>query len=590
MLSTLRKFYFFLDSGSSAKLAFLLVVIVLMSLLEVAGIASIFPFLQLASNPDATLENRVLGWVKRTFTFDNHDDMLMFTGLSVVAFLVVSSGLGAFSVWQRQRIAWSLAHNLSMKLIRSYSELPYEFFLHHTSADLIKKIIDDVNSLVTGVVLAGSQFLCQIIISTLILGLVMLIDPWTAVGAFGLISLFYTVLFFCRKRYLTDLGRERLAMNLLRYKTFVDLMTGIRTIKSDGSLDFFENRFEVASKRFAEIHPKVQFAAAVPRYAVEAVAFGSIILVTLFLVSSGGNFQKALPKLTLFALAGYRLLPTINGCYNSLVQVISNYTAIESIYDDLLGSDANRPDSKIPLQFENAIQLKNISFRYKETNDGIDNVSIKIRPNEKIAFVGPSGSGKSTLANVLMGLLTHQNGQILVDGVSLDQRTLDSWRSMIGYVPQDVFLFDATIEQNVAFGTEPVDDEKLKAALKAAQLTSFIESLPDQQNTLVGEAGIRLSGGQRQRIGLARALYRQPRILILDEATSALDSGTEKLVIDSICNQLNGITIAMIAHRMSTVRQCDRLYVLDRGQLVAEGTYESLLNSSQLFRELASLN
>lgn len=442
----------------------------------------------------------------------------------------------------------------------------------------------------TGVVLAGIQFLCQVLISSLIFGLLLIVEPWTAFGAFGLIAIFYLVIFLSRRVYLTNLGRERLATNLLRYATFVDLMTGIRTIKSDGSLDFFQVRFENASKRFSAVHPKIQFAAAVPRYVVECFSFGGIVLATMFIVSSGTELQSVVSKFTLLALAGYRLLPAINGSYNSIVQVLSNYTAIESIYDDLCAAASRPGNTEETLTFENIISLRNVGFRYQGSQDGVSNVSLEIKHGEKVAFVGPSGSGKTTLANVIMALLRHQEGEILIDSQPIDDSSIGAWRNIIGYVPQDVFLFDSSIEENIAFGRHPIDRERMLAACKVAQIDEFVLQLPDEFQTVVGEQGMRMSGGQRQRIGLARALYRQPKVLILDEATSALDNITEKLVVEAIHRQLPGITILMIAHRISTVKACDRLLVFDRGKLEAQGSYEELVESSQLFRDLASFS
>ena len=588
MLQSILKFRELFQRADFTRLGVLLGIIVFMAMLEVIGIASILPFLHLAANPNALQEHDTLRQVLEFVGLRTHRGMLFACGWMVIGFLTLSNATAILSIWQRQRLAWSMSHSISMKLVRAYASLPYEFFLRRNSADLIKKIIADVNGLVTGVLIAGSSFVSQVVMSVAIFLLLLAVEPRAALLALGFFSAMYLVIYYSRRKTLTQLGHERLEADYVRFKTFVELITGIKTVKTDGAADHFIHRFEEASKRYSGIHPKVDFISSVPRYFVETLALGGVVGIILYLAASGRDVVESLPALTLFVLAGYRLMPALNGAYTSIARVLSSYPAIHSIYDDVCAARLEPSDLE-PLTFEREIRLDRVSFQYESSGPPVvDELTLSIGRGEKIALVGPTGSGKTTLVDLFMGLLSPQSGRMLVDATEINEGTQKHWQSMIGYVPQDVFLFDETIARNIAFASDRVDMPRVKRVCEIAQLTQFIEhELCDGYETEIGERGVRLSGGQRQRLGIARALYRNPQVLILDEATSALDSVTEEKVVQSIHQSLPGVTMVMIAHRLSTVRNCDRLYVVDRGKVVARGGYDELLESSELFRELA---
>ena len=602
MLLALTRFRSFCSDQDIARLWALLAIVLLTGILEVAGIASILPFLQLAGNPDAAIENRWIKPLYNTLGFESSKAMLIAFGWLVIVFLTASNILYALASWHRQRIAWSIAHNVSLKLARSYAGLPYHFYLNRDSADIIKSVIDDVNNLVDGVVIAGCQFVSQLIIAGMILLLLIYINPVVAISALCVFAGIYLLIFFARKTYLTELGKERLLANSNRYITFVDLITGIKAIKSSNAQEYFINRFEKPSLKFSETQPKIHFSTMAPRYLVEAIGFGSVVGVVLFSAQSDVMFVNMLPTLTLFALAGYRLMPAANTVYMSIAHMLSSHQAINSIYADI--HTENQADSIHPKKakpaiaepiaaqqishFSQHITLQNLSFTYFDENSPVvDAINLTIPKRAKIAFVGPSGSGKTTLIDLLAGLLSPAAGQVLVDNTVITTDNADSWQRLIGYVPQDIFLYNDTIQNNITFGMEQKDIVRIKKVCKIAQISEYIEQeLELGYDTTIGDHGVRLSGGQRQRLGLARALYRRPQVLILDEATSALDNLTENRVISAIYDEFPELTIISIAHRISTVKRCDKLYLIDHGKLIAEGTYTGLKSSSELFKEL----
>lgn len=588
MLRALMKLKSLLDASDAARLRRLLIVIAVMVFAEVGGIALVLPFLRLVADPDAIPRSEGLSWLYATVGFSSHRAMLVGIGWTVIALMGLSNLLGALGVWMRYRIAWSLAHSVSMRLVAAYSRLPYEFFLQRNSAQLIRKTIDDVNSLVIGVLITGCQCISQATVAVAIAVLLLFAHPMAAVSAFGLFTGVYGAIYLARRTYLLRLGEDRLEANYDRYRAFVEFIHGIKTIRSCNASEFFAKRFEEASERFSVINPKVHTTTQAPKYFVDTVVFGAILVLVLSMTDAQQTLSTSLPLITLFAVAGYRLLPAVNGVYAALAQFRGSLPAIDAIYGDIHAATKteNATDSK--LVFDNEIRLDAISFHYETSgSDVVDQVSLRIPKGSRVAFVGPTGSGKTTLIDILIGLLQPQAGGLWVDNTRVNLANRSSWQATIGYVPQDVFVYDDRLEDNVAFGL-PLDRDHVRQVCEIAQLSSFIENeLSEGYRTVVGEGGCRLSGGQRQRLGLARALYRRPQVLVLDEATSALDAKTENAVIAAIHERLPGITIVMIAHRISTVRRCDRLFMMDRGRILSEGSYEDLLASSELFGQLA---
>lgn len=567
-----------------------------MAILEVVGIASVLPFMQIAANPEQLLENPWLSKVYYAFNFESDREILIASGVLVLVLITISNIFKIFASWLQQKFTWGVTHQMGMRLLRVYLQKPYGYFLTHNSSELLTNLVVEVGKLTTGILAPLCELIAHIIVSLLIFCLLIIVNPTIAVVTLLVLGVAYVLVYLARKRYLTALGKERISLNQYRFTNLEELLQGIKTFRVYGVQDFFYRRYDVVSERFSQIQPRVHLVTITPRHVVETFAFGGVIVLLLFLISRGQSLQQVLPILTLYVLAGYRLLPALQRIYGATIKLRHTFPAIEMLEKDL--------QKDVPLQqaapiknpidnFSDHLKLENVSFCYEDNSPAvISDLNVTIPKGKTIAFVGSTGSGKTTLVDLIVGLLHPQKGHIKIDNHVLSVDNVLTWQHQIAYVPQEVFLFDDSARRNIAIGQHDheVNQERLEKAAQVANIHDFIRNeLPKDYQTIIGEQGVRLSGGQRQRLGLARALYRQPKVLILDEATSALDSITESSVIDSLRAYSEDLTVIVIAHRLSTVRHADCIYLLEKGRIVAEGSYEKLIQKSEVFREMVEL-
>ncbi len=535
---------------------------------QVAGVTSVFPFFALAANPERVTESAIGQWITARIPSMDHSTMLIWAGCISIVSLLLANGISLMSDVVRMRYAHALGHSLRTQLVEALCEQPYGYFLQRNTGHLLQKITGDVQQFVNTVFLPLLEATSRLVTISLLLGTVFFVQPGVAVAAGTIFGGFYIIVFLILRRRSHVLGQALKVANRDMMAGAQQLLGGIKPIMVHGKAYYFRDRFARSSAAQARLLPKVPIYGNTPRYLVEPVVFGSLVGIVLWSATQGRDLGDILPRLSVLALAAYRMLPSIQIFYTQVTQVLSlGYTAREVEVElenakRVQRSHLGNNSSEI-VSFERAIRLDAITFCYPGApRPVLDNFTLEIRKNSSVGIVGTTGSGKSTLVDILLGLHLPQHGRLLVDDREVKAEDLYAWRRLIGYVPQDIYILDATIEENIAFGisAEEIDRAAMIEAARAAQILEFIETgLPQQWKTEVGERGIRLSGGQRQRIGLARALYHKPRVLVLDEATSALDHETEAEVMRAIQNLHGTITMIVVAHRLSTLDGCDQI-------------------------------
>ncbi|MEO0362660.1 MAG: ABC transporter ATP-binding protein, partial [Pseudomonadota bacterium] len=405
-------------------------------------------------------------------------------------------------------------------------------------------------------------------------------------GCFGLI-------YRGMRSRLSKAGRDQREAKREKHQITREAMGGIKEVKVLGLEQVYLDRFVDPSARVVRHQATVALVGEMPRFALEALAFGGMLLLTLYLLwSRDGALEEALPVIGAFAFAGFKLMPTVQQLFRSLSEMRFTQPALEGLHADLTRSDEPEPtpgEAGPPIRLREEMRLEGVGYRYSgASRDALSDFTLAVPAGAHVALVGPTGAGKTTVLDVVLGLLRPTKGRILIDGVALTPETTPRWRESLGYVPQTIFLVDDSIAGNIAFGAlaEEIDREAVRAAAAAAQLDDFVGTLPDGYDTVIGEGGVRLSGGQRQRIGIARTLYRDPSFIVLDEATSALDTATERRVFEAIRALAGRKTILTVTHRLSTVVNCDRIFVMQDGRIAGDGPYEDLQRESRAFRDL----
>ena len=593
-MQIVKKILFLLNPRERKQATLLLFMIIIMALLEMIGVVSILPFMAVLTNPDLIETNHMLNSMfqfSNILGVENNQQFLFALGVLVFALLITSLTFKALTTYAQVWFVQMRQYSVSKRLIEGYLNQPYSWFLNRHSADLGKNILSEV-----GQVIGGMSSLIDIIAKSMVtialIILLIVIDPKLAliVGLF-LGGAYFLIFYFVRK-YLDRLGRKRLFNNELRFKSVVEAFGAAKEIKVGGLEQTYIKNFSNSSLTLARVITSATVVSQLPRFIFEAVAFGGILLIILYVMAQTNSFNKALPIISLYVFAGYRLLPALQQIYGSFTAVTFVGPSLNKLHQDLENIKPFKVNENHDfLNFDKKIELKNIDYNYPNSSrTALKNISLEIPVNSTIGLVGATGSGKTTTVDVILGLLESHKGTLEVDGNVITKQNVRSWQRTIGYVPQHIFLSDDSVAANIAFGVEPKDINlvAVEKAAKIANLHKFVvEELTQKYQTTIGERGVRLSGGQRQRIGIARALYHNPKILILDEATSALDSNTEKAVMDAVNNLSKNITIILIAHRLSTVKKCDMIYLLDKGQLKDKGTFEELIKVNEQFRDSA---
>ena len=598
LMKMLKKFFDLLTKQERKNAVFLLVMILIMALLDALGVASIMPFIAVLATPEL-LETNV--FLKTIYNFSNSlgiktvEQFLFLLGLLVLVILVSSLAFKAFVTYAQLRFALMREYSVGRRLVEGYLHQPYSWFLSRNSADLGKNILSEVNEVIGGGMIPLMTLIAQSAVAIALLTLVILVDPKLALIVSLTLVTAYALIFKAASGLLSTMGKERVIANQARFTAVNEAFGAAKEVKVGRLEQVYIRRFSGPAQIYARNQAAASVISQLPRFAIEALAFGGLLLLVLYLMAQHGSFAYSLPTIARYAFAGYRLMPALQQIYGSLSRLRFLGPALDALHADLTSLQTTHPNhSQEAIAPEQTIHLNRIQYRYPGAPKlALKSLNLSIPANSTVGFVGASGSGKTTAVDLILGLLEAQEGTLEVDGQPITDCNRRSWQRTIGYVPQQIYLADASVAANIAFGVDAkdIDQAAVERAAKIANLHEFVvNELPQQYQTILGERGVRLSGGQRQRIGIGRALYHNPRVLVLDEATSALDNITERTVMEAVHNLGHGITIILIAHRLSTVRQCDLIYLLERGVLKASGTYKELITKNKHFAAMANLN
>ncbi|MCB5189980.1 ABC transporter ATP-binding protein/permease [Methylobacillus arboreus] len=581
-MSVLRKLHAILTPTERRRAAVLLLLMIVGMLLETLGVGLVVPVVGMIIQGDLLNQYPLLNQIIHFFSMGGQLDIITVAMLILVGIYLVKGLFLSFLVNYQARYSYGLQQNVSRRLFELYLKQPYAFHLQRNSAQLIRNVTTETNLFA----ISTSAFLLiltEVLVLVGVLLLLLVIEPVGAtvvllsLGVFGLAFLSFS------RRHILRWGRERQHHEGMRIQHIQQGLGGIKDVLLLGRESNFMHLYSSHNSRVAKVAGYQFSLQQMPRLWLEFTAVVGLAILVLLMTTQGRGFQEIMPTLALFAAAAFRLLPSANRLLGSIQTVRYGLPIVDMLYQEL-SLVMLQPSVENKISFNSAMELQSVEFTYPSSvSPTLRNVSFKITKGQSIGLIGESGSGKSTIIDIILGLLKPQAGHVMVDGQDIHQ-ALRSWQDMIGYVPQSIFLTDDSLKHNIAFGIaeDNIDMESLQKAIHAAQLHTFVDSLPHGIDTVVGERGVRLSGGQRQRIGIARALYHDPDILVLDEATSALDEETEKEVMQAVDMLHGSKTIVIVAHRLSTVRNCDRILRFQAGELIQSGTVQEILHDKIL--------
>jgi len=591
----LKKLKYVLPKGDPVKFAIIFCLMMGAAVLEVAGIGMIPAFVAIIADPQRVLESQLLQPLFGLLGISDRESLLLWGAIALVLiFLLKSLYTIAFNYFEA-RFIYRRLYLIERRLMTSYMEAPYTFYLQRNTAELLRNITGEVRVVVKLILTKLLTMTKQVVISLFILIFLFVVEPLITVIVM-VISVFGAGTFIAlTKKKVKSYGAEELGRRERKIKAVNQGLGGMKEARVLNREKEFIERFNLESRRSSQLMAHIKFIMQLPKPVVETTAVIGMLLISALMVWQGRPMEAIIPVLTLFAMATVRLMPSIQQISSDYTNLQYNLVSLEPVYNDLceleqygLRLRADRRNSS-KLSFETMIEARGLSYFYPESSEQvIKRVSFQIPKGSAVAFVGESGAGKTTMVDLILGLLEPRSGEILVDGKNI-QSCLSAWQQNIGYIPQSIYLADESLRQNVAFGIpeNEIDDEKVWRALRLAQLEKMVTRLPEGIHTFIGENGTRISGGQRQRVGIARALYHDPQVLVMDEATSALDNVTEKEITMAIESLKGDRTIIMIAHRLTTVMNCDQLYLMEAGEIIQEGTYQNLLDNSSVFKRMA---
>jgi len=563
MTAMIKKLREILTKSDKKLLVLLMLFSLIISIIETVGISIIMPFIAIASDFSLIHSNEYYKYLYQLASFENDVDFVIFLGGSLIIFYFLRSGINFLYVYAQARFTHGRYYLIVYRLFENYMGMSYKNFVTKNSSTLTKSIINEAAGLISltnSCLIIFSEFLVMIFIYSMMLYVNLKIT--LLITLFLLLNAIFMTKTISKK--IKNAGAVRASIQKYFYEIINRTFGNFKLIKLQNNDIKVMNEFSLASLEYSKSNIIYTSLGQLPRLLLEAIGFGMIVAMIVFFVwEKGTDIKSILPIISMFVLALYRLMPSVNRIMTGYNLIMFNHKSLDIIHNDLMYDSEELGAEK--LCFKKEISLVNIDFEHIQGDLILRDISIKIEFNDLIAFVGESGSGKSTLVDIIMGLHKPLNGNIYIDERQLDESNLKDWRSKIGYIPQNVYLFDGSIAENIVFG-RIYNERKIIECLKNANIYDFVLE-KDGLETFVGEGGIMVSGGQKQRIAIARALYGEPEILILDEATSALDEETELKIMDEIYEICKNKTLIIIAHRLSTIARCKKIFTLDNGKI-----------------------
>jgi ATP-binding cassette subfamily B protein len=556
---------------------------------EVVTLGAVIPFIGVLMAPEKVFAYPIVAAASQRLGITSPDQLALPVTLAFVSAALVAGSIRMLSLWANTRLVYATGSDLGMEVYRRSLYQSYQVHTSRHTSEIMSGVTRNVDAVVVGILLPSLTLIGSITLVVVIVTALFAIDPFVAsVAMFGFGILYLATNLTWRRR--VELNGIRIATEQSKiFKALQEGLSGIRDVILDGTEEHYVRVYRQADLPLRRAAGMNAFIAQSPRFAMEAIGIALIALLAFALSRQSEGITAALPILGALALGAQRLLPALQQAYGAWTSLTGSRALLAdtiTLLDQPLPEWANKPAPK-PLDFSREIRFSNVRFRYGENLPWVlDGLSFAIPRGARVGVVGGTGSGKSTAMDILMGLLTPTEGELLVDGVLVESRNVRSWRSNIAHVPQHIYLADASFTENIALGepTDAIDKERVRHAAKQAHIADFIESKPGGYDNFVGENGIQLSGGQRQRVGIARALYKRARILVFDEATSALDTTTEQSIMDAIKELDRDLTILIVAHRLTTLSLCDRILSLEHGRIAAQGTYDDMLGANSSFR------
>ncbi|MCT7968546.1 ABC transporter ATP-binding protein/permease [Laspinema sp. D1] len=594
-----QKLLYLFTTRERWQIAGLFLLILIGAGLETLGVGLVLPFISLLENPQRVEEFGLLRWVYQALGEPELRQFLIGTGLGFIGIYLLKNAYLTGLTYLQCRFIYDKQVELGSRLFRAYLYSPYTFHLQRNTAQLIRNLTAETGGFFA-VLNSGLLALTEVTILACIALFLLIVDPVTFLAAAGGIGLATMIFYRMVRLKLSELGQAR----QYHYGKMIQMINqglgGVKEAQVLGREQLFIDEFEkhsIYSNRASEFS---QLVSQLPRFFIESITIVGLMLIVVSVLAQGRSLSAVIPTLSLFAVAAFRLMPSINRILNSITAMRFSSYSVYVLYQDLMELKPvlehrqlvdSRTLAEVQPVLATAIKLHNVFYRYPGASDcALNGVSLTIPKGTSVGFVGSSGAGKTTIVDVILGLLPPTQGQVLVDGRDIYD-DLSAWQRLIGYIPQSIYLCDDTLRNNIAFGIpeDEINEGWIESAVTSAQLTELVHSLPAGLDTLVGERGVRLSGGQRQRVGIARALYHNPEVLVMDEATAALDNQTEAGVMEAVEKLSDEKTLIMIAHRLSTVKNCERLYFMNQGQIIDSGTYNELCQRNREFQIMAQV-